>query len=208
MPNALPGGTMDAMQHRAGISPAKGFAPWHVLLALAFVAIQAGALHAMGNPWICKCGHVALWYTNPSGPETSQHLADWYTYSHVIHGLGFYLLLWLIAPKSPVGLRLAVAVGLEVGWELLENTPMIIERYRQGGLAQGYVGDSIINSVSDTAAAVFGFLLAATLPVWLSIALVIGAEVFLAYWIRDNLLLNIIQLIHPNEALTRWQSGK
>jgi hypothetical protein len=189
-------------------APGWGASPWPWLIILALLALQAGLLHVMGNPWICNCGHVALWYANPSGPETSQHLADWYTYSHVLHGLGFYFLLSLVAPRAPIALRLAAAVGLEVAWELIENTPMIIERYRRGGLAQGYAGDSIINSLSDTGATIVGFLLAATLPVWLSIALVVATEAFLAYTIRDNLLLNIIQLVHPSEALTRWQSGK
>jgi hypothetical protein len=199
---------MNAVQLHADRASGQGIAPWHLLVVFALLAIQAAGLLAFGKPWICECGHIALWYANPSGPETSQHIADWYTYSHVLHGLGFYFLLWLVAPRAPLGLRLAAAVGLEVAWELIENTPMIIERYRRGGLAQGYAGDSIINSLSDTAATVIGFLLAATLPVWLSIALVIATEVFLAYAIRDNLLLNIIQLVHPNEALTRWQGGK
>jgi len=199
---------MEATQLPADRRSAWGIAPWHLAIVALLLAVQVSTLLAMGKPWICKCGHVALWYANPSGPETSQHLTDWYTYSHVLHGLGFYLLLWLIAPKASIGLRLAAAVALEVGWEVIENTPMIIERYRQGGLAQGYVGDSIVNSLSDTAATMVGFFIAATFPVWLSIALVIGSEVFLAFWIRDNLLLNIIQLVHPSEALTRWQSGK
>ncbi|MGE0766091.1 MAG: DUF2585 family protein [Hyphomicrobiaceae bacterium] len=199
---------MDATHVHSDRSSARAVAPWHLLIMALLIAIQIAGLVAMGKPWICNCGHVAVWYPNATGPETSQHIADWYTYSHVLHGLGFYFLLWLIAPRAPLGLRLVAAVGLEVGWELLENTPMIIERYRQGGLAQGYFGDSIVNSVSDTIAAIFGFFIAAVLPVWLSIALVIACEAFLAYTIRDNLLLNIIQLIHPSEALTRWQSGK
>jgi hypothetical protein len=199
---------MDAAQSYTDRASGQGIAPWHLLIVLALLVIQAAVLFTLGKPWICKCGHIALWYANPAGPETSQHITDWYTYSHVLHGLGFYLLLWLVAPRAPLGLRLAAAVGLEVGWELIENTPMIIERYRQGGLAQGYYGDSIINSLSDTGATIVGFFLAATLPVWLSIALVVATEAFLAYTIRDNLLLNIIQLVHPSEALTRWQSGK
>lgn len=199
---------MDAAQSDRHRSSVGGIAPLHLLIVLALIALQIGGLAAMGKPWICKCGHVALWYANPSGPETSQHITDWYTYSHVIHGLGFYFLLWLIAPGASIGFRLAAAIGLEAGWELFENTPMIIERYRQGGLAQGYVGDSVINSVADTGAAILGFLLARALPVWLSITLLVATEAFLAYAIRDNLLLNIIQLVHPSEALTRWQSGK
>ncbi len=104
-------------------------------------------------------------------------------------------------------LRLALAVGLEVGWEVLENTPFIIERYRQQALAQGYVGDSILNSLSDTCCAIIGFWLARLLPVRGSIALVVALEVFVGVMIHDNLTLNIIQLIHPVPAISAWQAG-
>ncbi len=104
-------------------------------------------------------------------------------------------------------LRLSLAVGLEAAWEIAENTPMVIDRYRQGALAEGYFGDSIVNSLADTAAAIVGFFFARAAPVWLSVALFIAIELFLAYWIRDNLTLNIIQLLHPTEAISRWQVG-
>ncbi len=121
--------------------------------------------------------------------------------------MGFYVLLWLVAPRAPVLLRLVIAIGLEAGWEILENTPFIIDRYRQQALAQGYVGDSILNSLSDTMAAIAGFLLARALPVRASVALVVALELFVAVMIRDNLTLNIIQLIHPVPALSQWQAG-
>jgi hypothetical protein len=134
-------------------------------------------------------------------------LADWYTYTHVIHGFGFYLLLWLVAPRASFGLRFALAVGLEAGWEVIENTAFIIDRYRQLALARGYVGDSIINSVGDTLAAVFGFILARILPVWSTLVLAITMEVFVGFMIHDNLTLNIIQLIYPNGIISHWQAG-
>ena len=161
----------------------------------------------MRHPLICTCGYIELWHSNPSGPETSQHLTDWYTYTHVIHGFGIYLLIWLIAPRMPFGLQLALATGLESAWEVIENTPFVIERYRQSALAQGYFGDSVINSVSDTVAAMLGFVLARVLPIWSSVALVIVIELFLGYMIRDNFTLNVIQLIYPNEIISHWQSG-
>src|SRR5690606_23771201 len=114
-----------------------------LLLALALVAVQAGVLFLFGQPPICMCGHVRLWQGDVLGPENSQQRLDWYTPSHIIHGLAFYLLLRLVFPTAPVALRFAVALGLEVGWELVENSPAIIERYRQQALAQGYFGDSI-----------------------------------------------------------------
>lgn len=178
------------------------------LLAVAgLMALQAVVLYAFGQPAICTCGVVRLWAGTVLGPENSQQLIDWYSFTHVLHGIGFYFLLWLIAPRTPVMLRLTLAVGLEVGWEILENTPFIIERYRQQALAQGYVGDSILNSLSDTVVAIFGFGLARLLPVWGSVAVVVGLELFVGVMIHDNLTLNIIQLIYPIPALSQWQAG-
>jgi hypothetical protein len=177
----------------------------YLLVAAGFIALQGLVLLAMGQPLICECGYVTFWSGSISGPENSQQLADWYTYTHIIHGIAFYLLLWLIAPATPIGLRFALAVGIEVGWEIFENTPFIINRYREAALAQGYFGDSVLNSVSDTLASVGGFVLARTMPVWTLSVLVIAAELFSAYMIRDNLVLNIIQLIYPSEAISNWQ---
>ena len=178
-----------------------------LLIVAGLIALQASVLYAYGQPPICTCGTIRLWVGTVLGPENSQQLSDWYSFSHVIHGMGFYFLLRLIAPRAPVLLRLAVAVGLEVSWELLENTPFIIDRYRQQALAQGYIGDSIINSLSDTACAIFGFILARFLPVWGSVGLVVALELFVGVIIRDNLTLNIIQLIHPVPAISHWQAG-
>ncbi|MCZ8548148.1 DUF2585 family protein [Mesorhizobium qingshengii] len=183
--------------------------PVNMLLVIgaALIALQAVVLVLMGHPLICTCGTVKLWHGIVSSPENSQQLTDWYTYTHVIHGFGFYLLLWLIAPRLPFGLKLSLAIGLEATWEVVENTPFVIDRYRQSALAQGYFGDSVVNSVADTFAATFGFVLARILPVWSTVVLVIGMELFAAFMIRDNLMLNIIQLIHPSEAISRWQMG-
>ena len=178
----------------------------YVFIGVTLIVLQTLILLAMGLPGICRCGYVALWHANPSGPETSQHLTDWYTYTHVIHGFGFYLLLWLVAPHVSFGTRLAIDIGLEVGWEIIENTPFIMERYRQSALARGYFGDSVINSVADTLAAAFGFVLARRLPVSLILGLAAAAELFAAYMIRDNLTLNIIQLIFSSDLISRWQA--
>ena len=179
----------------------------YLLVAAGFIALQALVLFAMGQPPICVCGTVELWHGLASSPETSQHLTDWYTYSHVLHGFAFYLLLWLAAPRLPAGVRFALAIGIEAGWEAIENTPFIIERYREQALARGYSGDSIVNSVFDTLAAGIGFLLARLLPVRATVGLLIGIELFLAYTIRDNLTLNVIQLISPSEVISAWQAG-
>ncbi|MFL4972004.1 MAG: DUF2585 family protein [Xanthobacteraceae bacterium] len=178
-----------------------------LLIGACFIAIQGSALVAMGHPLICICGNVKFWHGMVFSPENSQHLTDWYTYSHVIHGLCFYLLLWLIAPRLPLAVRLVIAIGLEVSWEIIENTPLVMQRYRQSALAEGYFGDSVINSISDTLAATVGFFLARLLPVWSSITLVIAMELFVGTMIRDNLTLNVIQLIHPTAAVSKWQTG-
>jgi Protein of unknown function (DUF2585) len=179
----------------------------YLVIAAGFVALQAVVLFALGQPPICTCGTIRLWSAAVSGPENSQQLTDWYTYTHIVHGVGFYFLLWLIAPRLPIGLRFALAVGLEAGWEIIENTPFIIDRYRQSALAQGYFGDSVVNSVVDTLAGAFGFFLARLLPVWSSIALIVAMELFVGSMIHDNLTLNIIQLIHPSQAISHWQTG-
>jgi hypothetical protein len=178
-----------------------------LMLGLGLIAGQAISLFAMGLPLICACGAVDFWHGNPSGPETSQHITDWYTFTHIIHGFGFYVVIWLFAPRLSFAAKFAIAIGLEAGWEILENTPIVMERYRQSALARGYFGDSVINSVFDTVAAGIGFLLARALPVWASVLIVVAIEVFLGVMIRDNFTLNVIQLIYPSEAISRWQSG-
>jgi len=178
-----------------------------MLIAAALVVVQAAVLAAMGQPLTCTCGTVRLWTGVVNGPENSQQLTDWYSLSHIVHGLGFYFLLWLIIPRAPVMLRFLLAVGLEAGWEIIENTPFVIDRYRQQALAQGYSGDSVINSVSDTLMMIAGFAFARAAPVWASVTLALALEAFSGVMIRDNLTLNIIQLIYPSETISRWQTG-
>ena len=173
----------------------------------AILMIQALALHLMGRLTICACGYVKLWEGDPFGPGNSQHLTDWYTFSHLLHGFWLYFLLWLIFKRSPIGARLSLAVLLEAAWEILENSPFIIERYRAGTISLNYYGDTIVNSISDTLTALVGFLFAAWAAPILTILVGIAMEAGLAFAIRDNLALNIVMLVHEIPWIKAWQAA-
>ena len=178
------------------------------IVAAGLVVVQAVTLRLMGQPWICDCGTVKLWHGVVASSENSQHIADWYSLSHVVHGFVFYGLLWLALPRR-VGFaaRLAIAVGVEVSWDLLEHTDFIINRYREATISLDYFGDSVLNSVFDTLWMVAGFTLAARLPWKATAALALALELLAAWAIRDNLTLNILMLVHPTEAVRAWQAG-
>lgn len=163
-------------------------------------------LHLMGRVPICTCGYVKIWHGQTMSAENSQHIMDWYTPSHLLHGLLFYAILFAVAAKLSLAARMAVATVIEAGWEILENTNAIIEHYRAVTISLDYFGDSVVNSTADIFAMLLGFWLARHLPVWLSVFIVLGFEALTIYFIRDGLALNIIMLLYPLDVIKEWQS--
>jgi hypothetical protein len=176
-------------------------------LALTILVAVAAIEFAMGRNSICTCGTVDLWIGARDSPKTSQMLADWYSLSHVVHGLLFYGLLWAVARRWPVERRFLATLVIEACWEMIENTPLVIDRYRATTAALGYSGDSVLNSLSDILMMALGFFLARKVPVWVSVALVIALELVPLFAIRDNLALNLLNLLAPIRAVQAWQGG-
>lgn len=178
------------------------------MLVLTLVAIlQVLALRAAGQPWSCQCGSAAIWSGNVFSSHNSQHLLDPYALTHLLHGVAFAGLLWLLPPRCPPIGRFTLACLLEAAWEILENSPTVIERYRTATISLDYYGDSIINSIGDLAACMAGFQLAERLGLKRSLLLFVITEVLLLAWIRDCLSLNILMLLTPVEAIRNWQAS-
>ena len=178
-------------------------------LAVTFfiVLIQVVSQYMMGRLWICECGYVKLFEPGVNTPGNSQHLFDWYTPSHIIHGFLFCGLGWLIMRKKPIAAKLALAALIEAAWEILENSPIVINRYRTATMAVGYSGDSILNSGMDMVAMIAGFFFAARVPIWLTVAVALVFEAVTAFVIRDNLTLNVVMLVWPIEVVKTWQAA-
>jgi Protein of unknown function (DUF2585) len=180
------------------------------LIVAGIILAAALALYLMGHPLICKCGYVKLWHFDVVSAENSQHLIDWYTPSHLIHGFLFYGALWLLSRFVPLSfaMRLILAVAIEAAWEVIENTDFVINHYREMTISLDYYGDSVINSVSDILVMVLGYFMAARLPVWLTVTIAIALELFVGAMIRDNLTLNVLSFVWPVDAVLDWQQRR
>jgi hypothetical protein len=182
-----------------------------VAICILVIAVTILILKAMGRPLISNSGTVKLWHSEVVSSENSQHLSDWYSFSHIVHGFLFFFILWLVSKKIPLvrkfSIALVIAVVMESIWEIIENTDFIINRYREATIALDYFGDSITNSTADIFFMSLGFMMAARLSVIASLSIVVASEVMLAFVIRDNLALNIIMLIYPIDAIKEWQLG-
>jgi hypothetical protein len=180
--------------------------PW-IVIAMVVVG-SVVLLRAEGRLWWCACGSSALWVSDAWGPHTSQHFFDPYSFSHIVHGLLLCGLAWLVARKRPFGWQFCLAIVIECLWEVLENTNLVIARFRGATAAVGYEGDTVANSLGDILSCALGVVLARRFGLWWSVALVLILETALLLWIRDNLLLDIVMLVNPIDAVRAWQLGQ
>ena len=176
-------------------------------ISAGIVAATAITLYLMGRVAVSQSGVIMLWVSDVYSAEASQQIADWYSASHFIHGILFFGILYLFRTRLTLGTRFILATLLECGWEILENSPLIINRYREATIAIGYTGDSILNSVMDVSFMMFGFVFARYVPVWVAVTTVLFLELLVGYLIHDNLFLNILMLVYPLDAVRMWQGG-
>lgn len=181
--------------------------PAVILIATLLLVMQATFLSLMGQPLLAAAAPFKLWAGNPLGPDNSQQLSDWYSFSHIVHGFIFYGLFRLAAPRLPFTSRLLLAIGVEIGWEIIENSPAVVEAYRSQALAAGYRGDSVVNSLSDTVMMILGFLSASRLPWWTTLLLALALELLAGLAIRDNFTFNILNFLISWPALEHWQQA-
>ena len=178
-----------------------------LLLCVIIIAVAAFVLLLQGRVWWCQAGDYSPWAWDIWSTHNSQHLVDPYSFTHILHGVLEFWLIGLVFKKVPLAWRLVIAVMIEATWEIAENSNFVIERYRAATISLDYFGDSIINSMSDILCCATGFVIAYKLRFWKSLALFLATETVLIFWIRDSLLINIIMLIHPVEAIKVWQIG-
>ena len=178
-----------------------------VAISCLIIMALATALHFLGRIWWCSCGEPVLFSWDVNSKHNSQHIMDQYSFSHVLHGLIFFWLLFLFRSQISARARFFAAMVVEAGWEIMENTPLVVDRYRAVTVSLGYTGDSIANSLSDVAFCMLGFIFASQYRFRTSFLLFLVTETLLLYFIRDSLVINVIMLIWPVEAIRNWQTA-
>lgn len=178
---------------------------WPWLVALVVVSAMILQLRHQGQIWWCACSHFNLWAGDIWSAHNSQHLFDPYSFTHILHGVLFCGVVTWLLPRVPLAWKVTLVIGMEAGWEVLENSQLIIQRYREATIGLGYEGDSIVNSLGDVLCCVTGFMLARQLGWRCSLVLFMIVELTLLFWVRDNLTLNILMLISPVESIKAWQ---
>lgn len=197
----------DETQARDPLHPRPAPGTWQLVAIAAVIGLAVASLRFEGQRWWCRCGRPFLWSGDIHSGHNSQHLVDPYSFTHALHGLIFFALLRPLAGKLGFGTRLALALLIEVAWEVVENSDAVIERYRHATISLGYAGDSVWNSLGDIASCSLGFYLAARLPIRWSVALFLAVELILLAVYRDCLTLNVLMLLHPLESVRSWQMG-
>ncbi len=190
-------------QHLFKIGARRDYVPWLLMFGVVLVAMLT--LWFEGRVWWCQAGDKSLWVWDIWSTHNSQHLIDPYSFTHVLHGILEFWLLGLIFRKVPLVWRLLIAVMIEGAWEIAENSSYVINRYREVTISLDYFGDSVINSISDILCCATGFLIGYKLRFWRSLILFLATEAVLIFWIRDSLLINIIMLLYPIDAIKAWQ---
>lgn len=186
---------------------APGGAPSAWFATLALLAATAVLLRASGRIWWCKCGGLSPLTLDVWTPHCSQHLIDAYTLSHFLHGVVFFAAFTLLRPRWSIGWRFTGSIALASFWEVLENSPLIIGRYRESTMSLDYLGDSVINSMADIGACALGFVVARRVGLWWSCLIFIAVELLMLAWIKDNLTLNVLMLVYPVPGIREWQAA-
>jgi hypothetical protein len=185
-----------------------GVRPLSPLVLMAVLGVTVLCLRWEGRHWWCRFGDLSPWSSGIQSGHTSQHVLDPYSFTHVLHGMLLYAFFRLVAGRLRWDVRLVLAVALECAWEMIENSGPVIGRYRQATVAVGYEGDTVLNSLGDIVSCLLGFLAARRLPVRYAVALFLVTDLALLAANRDNLLLNVIVLVFPSEAIRSWQVGR
>src|SRR3954447_1525117 len=185
-------------------TPLRSRPMWVIFGLVVFAVIY---LRWQGRVWWCQQGDLWPISIKVNSPHNSQHFFDAYSLSHVLHGILFFGALWPLRRRLSLPVRAAIAASIEIGWEMLENSPLVINRYRTATMANGYTGDAILNSLGDVASFVVGFYLARKLGLRWSIAVFLTVELLMLLLMRDNLTLNVLMLLWPIDAIRKWQAG-